>query len=1050
MPIRTSIADLSFTRQDYGKPWRNFNAQKLSPEGGSFERMRVVTVFAAPGAGKTTEIKKRFIEAVNSGVEPDEILVLAATREAANQLRDDLAIELQRATPGSLARTISSFAYGILRIRAVLAGKQIPELISGSEQDRILAELISAEQQQPNQNWPKHVDNQVLGLIGFRAELRDLINAAIEHGLPPSELHKLGNQFKKGEWIASSTLFEKYLAEVAAQTERYDPTQLVREAAGWLSESSNWPEAIAKIKVVLVDDAQELTPAASELLKVLASRKVDLVLIGDPDSSTLGFRSADPRAMTNLANAIAKTNQLAVEEEILHSQTAVRTPAISSALSRVGAQIDTAFAGRQRKSLVASKELVLSDQTGIEGRIFDLAQSETAWLAKRLRELHLLEGVAWAEMAVVARSRTQLDLLSAELSHEGVPVQVIGAQSALRDEFASRILLRIADAVLNDRQPDLQLALDFLTSPLCGLDSLGLRRLRRALRREELMADGKRNSDELLVALFDAIGSAATLKTAEGKKVDKFINLYFQAKDLAADPNQSIEDLLWLLWDKSGLAKAWGELARGVGEVATQANRNLDAAVALFASANRYVERNPSGDAKIFVDQQLALGLPEDTLALDNRNLNSLSLLTPSGLIGRRYRVVALPQLVEGVWPNLRPRSSLLGAMALDAYCAGRIEDPSVIQKSELPDELRMLHKAVGATSEHLLLSATSTDENQVSQFIQLLLGEIPSVTNFDHEQFTLRGMAGALRKQLAQSEGAAATVALGLARLAQAGVAGAHPSSWYGMLPLSTVEALTDEVVVRPSELENFVKCPLHWFLNSHGGKDKTFSATLGSLVHKALELGTEVNEESLWSLVESKWHTLNFEAEWLEQAGQRRAKQMISSMVQYLKKFEADGAKVIGREVSFEFAFEAANVRGQVDRLELYPDGRVMIVDLKTGSKKFTAEEARENAQLGMYQLAFENGAFGHLPEMPTGATLAGAKLLLVSDLKPIEREQDSIEKNQADRQKFENLVRSAIDGMSMNEKVFVARVASHCENENEYGSCKLHLTRAVSYVA
>lgn len=1012
--------------------------------------MRVVTVFAAPGAGKTTEIKKRFQDAIATGLEPDEVLVVAATRESANQLRDDLALDLQRATPGSLARTLTSFAYGILRIRAVLSGKPIPELISGSEQDRILAELISVEVQQPHPKWPKHIDLQVMGLLGFRAELRDLINVAIEHGLEPSQLDEFGRKFGKDQWCAAATIYEKYLNEVATQDERYDPTQLLREAATWLLQNKEWPTAVKKLKLILVDDAQELTPAASQLLKVLASQKIDLVLVGDPDSSTLGFRSADPRTMTFLANEVAKANQVEVEVQVLHSQIAIRTPAISSALSRVGTQIDTAFAGRQRKSLVAPKELLLADEDGIEGHVFEMPQAETAWLAKRLRELHLLSEIAWSEMAVVARSRLQLDLLAADLSHEGLPVHVIGAQSALRDEFASRILLRIADVVINSRAIDIQIAIDFLTSPLCGLDSLGMRRLRRALRREELLSDGRRNSDELILALFDAAGSAATIRGAEGKKVEKFLKLYFEAKSVAQDSSQSIEDLLWLLWNKSGLAMSWEELSRGIGEVANQANRNLDAVVALFAAANRYVERNPNGDSKTFVDQQLALGLPEDSLAFDSRNRNSLSLLTPSGLIGRRYRVIALPQLVEGVWPNLRSRSSLLGATALDAYCSSRIDDPNVSQRSELPDELRMLHKAVGAASEHLLISATSTDENQVSQFIQLLLGQIPSITEFDHEQFTLRGLAGALRKELAQNQNANPSIALGLARLAQAGVAGAHPESWYGMLPLSTIEALSDEVVVRPSELENFVKCPLHWFLNSHGGKDKTFSATLGSLVHKALELGSEVNEESLWALVESKWHTLNFEADWLEQAGQRRARQMISSMVQYLNKFEADGARVIGREVSFEFSFESANVRGQVDRLELYPDGRVMIVDLKTGSKKFSAEDAKENAQLGMYQLAFENGAFNHLPDLPDNASLAGAKLLLVSDLKPVEREQPSIEGNLTDRQKFEDLVRAAISGMSMHEKVFVARVGSHCENENEYGSCKLHLTRAVSYVA
>lgn len=1018
--------------------------------------MRVVTVFGSPGAGKTTEITNRFNQAIESGLEADQILVIAASREAANVLRDQLAIGLQRATPNSLARTLTSFAFGVLRIRAIAERKALPELISGSEQDRILARVIEIHVASGGDNglWPKHINKSVLELNGFRAELRDLITVCLEHGIDADQLKELGSKFNRAEWQASAGIFADYCKEVEQVESRFDASQLLRSAGQWLSELQEWPEAVAKLKLVLVDDAQELTPAAGALLKVLTAQGADLVLVGDPDSSTLGFRAADPRAMSTLAAEIAKQNNSQVEEIFLQPAHAVRTPAISHVLARVNAQIDTARAGRQRKGLNPASQLVEQDKAGLEGKVFNQEQAEIAWLARRLREMHLFEGIEWNQIAVVARSRQALDQLASLLSHESVPVQLIGAQSALRDEFASRMLLRICEQVLHKQPLEIATALEFLTSPICGLDSLGLRRLRRALRREELLADGNRNSDELILALFDAAGSVATVKSQEGKKVDAFLKLYFAALELAADSATSIEDLLWHFWNGSKLAEGWKTQARGTGEVALQANRNLDAVVELFAAANRFAERNPGADPRIFVDQQLALGLPEDSLALNDQNSDAIALLTPAGLIGRRFRVVALPGLIEGVWPNLRPRSSLLGATTLDALLSSRISEPTDLHRSELPDELRMLYKAIGAAGEHLLVSATDSEDNQISQFIGLTLGEIPATNGYSAEKLTLRGMAANLRRTLAsaQDDSSLDSAALGLARLASAGVPGAHPDSWYGMLPLSTMEPLVnldeDSVTLRPSQLESFVKCPLHWFLNSHGGGDKTFSANLGTLVHKALELGTEMSEEKLWQLVESKWHTLSFEADWLEQAGERRAKKMIGNMVQYLRKFEADGAKVIGKEASFEFDLGKAHVRGQVDRLELYPDGRVMIVDLKTGASTFTAEQAKNHAQLGLYQLAFENGAFNHL-DIPAEAVLGGAKLLLVSGDKPTEREQPSLAESAEAKAQFEAMVENAISGMAMTDRVFVAQVGNHCTKENEYGTCELHLTKAVSYV-
>ncbi len=1042
----------------------------LSPSQSEVARLEpgaLAVVFGAPGAGKTEAAKALFARlAVDIG--PDQVLVLAANRESANQLRDDLALAFQGATAGPLARTLTSFAFGVLRMKALHEGAKLPELISGSEQDRILAQVIAdvieAELPEVSKSWPAQFNRQVLELSGFRAELRDFITVCLEHGINVAELRALGEKHEKPEWSASALFFERYLQTVssAEYSGRFDASSLLRIAGQWLGTQAEWPAELTSIRTIIVDDAQELTPSAMRLLKVLAGTDRGLILIGDPDSSTLGFRAADPRAMANLADSLAALRGSQAQQIFLSPVTSVRPARLSGVMARVSRQIDTARAGRQRKSLSQLAAPGLDTETedsgsSLEVKVFTQQTGESAWLARTLRELHLFEGYDWSEIAVVARSRATLEDLAVALANESVPVQILGAQSALRDEFASRNLLILADFALNPRQIDARFAVELLTSVFGGLDSLGIRRLRRAIRREELLADGMRNSDELLVDLFEAPGTLSAIRGSEARKAERFLKMLSEAKDIAADPTRSIEDLLWHLWSGSGLDKSWQVLSDGVGEVALQANRDLDAVVALFAAANRFAERNPDGDPRDFVAQQLSLGLPEDTLALNDSFSRRVTLATPSGLIGRRFKVVALPNLIEGVWPNLRPRSSLLGANLLDALQTGRIETISQATKSELPDELRMLYKSIGAASDKILVSATDSEDEQISQFIGLINGAIPERETYSGTQLTLRGLAGSLRRTLARSNSVAEldSAALGLARLASAGVAGAHPDSWYGMLALSTSEPLVQlddpeaQVWLRPSQLENFAKCPLHWFLNAHGGGDSNFSANLGSLVHKALELGVDMSEESLWGLVESKWHTLSFESKWLEEVGERKAKRMISNMVQYLRKFDAEGSQVIGREVNFEFELGRAKVRGQVDRLELYPDGRVMIVDLKTGSTAVSLEDGRNHPQLGLYQLAFANGAFAELEGVDQNTSLAGAKLLLVgTGDKPVERIQPSLTDAPESRDEFHRLIEAATSGMAMTDRVFVAQIDSHCTNTNEFGSCQIHLTKAVSY--
>ena len=1045
-------------------------AVSLSPSQVEVENLAqdsIAVVFGAPGVGKTQAAKALFYRLARE-IGPDNVLVLAANRESANRLRDELALGFQGATAGPLARTITSFAFGVLRMKAIQEGAKLPELISGSEQDRILtqviAEVLEEGLPEASTSWPAQFNSKVIELSGFRVELRDFITVCLEHGINVSELRALGAKHDKPEWSASAVFFEKYLERVSGEdySGRFDASSLLRIASQWLSSQDVWPSELASIKAIIVDDAQELTPSAMRLLKVMAGVERGLVLIGDPDSSTLGFRAADPRAMANLADSLAALRGAEVTQVFLSPSFSARPAQLARVMSRVSRQIDTARAGRQRKSLSESgSHENQADADGHEAtltvKVFSQKTGESAWLARTLRELHLFEGYKWSEIAVVARSRSTLEELSVALANESVPVQILGSQSALRDEFASKNLLTLAELSLNPRPIDARFAVELLTSVFGGLDTLGIRRLRRALRREELLAEGMRNSDELLVALFAAPETLTSIRGSEARRAERFLRALSEAKTIAADPTQSIEDLLWHLWSTSGLDKSWQVLSDGVGEVALQANRDLDAVVALFAAANRFAERNPDGDPREFVTQQLSLGLPEDTLALNDSFANRVTLATPSGLIGRRFRVVALPNLIEGVWPNLRPRSSLIGANLLDALQTGRIDSVSKVTKSELPDELRMLYKAIGAASDKILVSATDSEDEQLSQFIGLINREIPTRETYSGTQLTLRGLAGSLRRTLARSNSLAEldSAALGLARLAAAGVAGAHPDSWYGMLALSTNEPLVQlddpdaQVWLRPSQLENFAKCPLHWFLNAHGGGDSNFSANLGSLVHKALELGVEISEDSLWGLVESKWHTLSFESKWLEEVGERKAKRMISNMVQYLRKFDAEGAQVIGREVNFEFELGRARVRGQVDRLELYPDGRVMIVDLKTGATIVTVDEAKKHPQLGLYQLAFESGAFAELDGIDAQTPLSGAKLLLVgtSD-KPVERTQPNLDEAPEAKQEFHRLIEAATAGMAMTDRVFVAQIDTHCTNTNEFGSCQIHLTKAVSY--
>ena len=1042
-------------------------------------------VIGAPGTGKSTAVRA-LVQRLSATHGPASVLAIAANRESANLMRDQIALGFQGATPGPMARTLSSLAFSILRQAALEAGYREPELISGPEQDRMLkailepfaagsAEFGSADFSAKTESlvelgFPKYVTAQVAALRGFRAELRDLIAVCQENLISPDELKRLGEAHDLQIWIGAAEIYRRYfetLREPAFENRHDSSTllnmaeQYVLQLVGDFAARVSVPAALQQLKLLAIDDAQELTPGATRFLKALAAYGIKLVLVGDPDAAVLGFRAADARGMRTLFTELgASTNPIVLGP--LGGEPSAGKRELLSALSRVSGKLTTELAGPQRAanvvpSTVDATESQETAESGnsIEVRLHDNSASESAWLAHRLRQLHLHEGVAWQRIAVVGRSRDVLSAFEAELAAENIPVLLHGARSALRDEFASRELLQLLRFVLEPRELSLDEAVGFLSGPYCGLDSLALRRLRRALRRQELEAGGQRTADELILELFSAPGSAVTIKTPEGFTLSDFmINLHATSK-LAAE-NATVDQLLWSLWSASKAKSRWVQQSRGLGEIAVQANRNLDALVALFSAANRFVERTPEAKPLDFVAFQLDLELPEDTLSLNYRNDNRVQLMTPSALIGKEFDVVVLVGMQEGIWPNLKARSSLMRATALAEFITGRIDSPKEVSRNEIFGELRMLYKAIGAARNKLVLSAVENEELQASQFASLLVDEVPEPITFNEPALTLRAKVGEIRRALhtvtEPSEREELLQALHV--LGEQGVPGARVDQWYGAKGLSTTEPLVnleggELVYISPSQFEKFIQCPLHWFMSSHGAREGGFEANLGTLLHKVLEEASDESEAALDTAVESKWHTLDFESEWVERSQRKKARDMVKWLAAYLAEKKAANIEAIAREQKIQATIGQAKISGNIDRIERSPDGQIQIVDLKTGTvDKFAVNSMDDNAQLALYQLAYEHGGALLIPGVVEGDRLIGASLIFPGAKATRTQSSLSREANPALHDHWLEQVSSAVRGMAMSDGFFVANIGSHCHDDYSYGDCTTFLTEAVSH--
>jgi superfamily I DNA/RNA helicase/RecB family exonuclease len=1008
-------------------------------------------VLGGPGTGKTSLLLAAVAARVDAGVEPERTLVLVGSRRAAGELRERL-VERLYADGGSgrtsrepLVRTVHSYAFGVLRLHAARNGDPPPRLLASAEQDAVVRDLLLGELlgEAPDSGWPPRL-RPAIGLPGYAAELRELLLRAAERGLGPDELTELGQRHDVPEWVAAGRFFRTYehviLLRGAAGRGAPQATAPALDAAELVSAALDAlafdPELLAaerqRVRHLVVDDAQDLDPQQLELVRVLGSTADSVLLAGDPDQAVLTFRGADPDGLRALD---AETVVLGTDHR--------GAPAIRAAGARLAARLPGSGPGRKR---AAPADPVAGDAPAdsvpnagsLAVRIFSSPAQEAGWVADQLRRAHLGGDVPWSRMAVLVRStRRSLPALRRALLAAGVPIAAPPDELPLARQPAVVPLLMVLRFAARPRELDADAATALLTSPLGSADPMRMRRLRRGLLRlhapatpgerpspdgaaEGARAEAERvSSDPLLVEALraaatgrpDPLAELPALETAPLRRVGALLALAGEA----IRDGESAEEVLWRVWQGTRLGSRWSEASARGGPVGAAADRDLDAVLALFEAAAKHTDRLPGADVAGFTEYLADQQLPGDSLAARSPQGEAVSLLTAHAARGRGWDVVAVPAVQEGSWPDLRLRGSLLGSERLVDLVAGTAT-PGAERVSRsaplLAEERRLFYVACTRARHTLLVSAVAGEDEQPSRFLDELdpmpADQADRPVHRPSRSLVLAELVGELRRAVCEpdeppepdADRAARThrrrrAARQLARLADAGVPGAHPDDWYGLAPLSTAAPLRapgEVVPVSPSDVEKIVRCPLRWVLERHGGSELgALAAVTGSLVHALVQASAAgADGAELEGALRSAWSHLDAGAPWFGRRELGRVRGMLAAFDGWVRSSRAEGLRLVAVEqpVRLELSdgeLERAGglqLRGRVDRLEVDADGRPVVVDVKTGKVALSSRAAAEHPQLAIYQLAAALGAFGRLLE--PGAPPGGARLVYLADQK------------------------------------------------------------------
>ena len=969
-----------------------------------------VRVVGGPGSGKTSLLVDAAAARIAAGTDPESVLLLTGSAKLTSDARAAVTRTLLGgagpvAVREPMVRTVHSYAFAVLRLAAQRNGDAPPRLITSAEQDGIIRELLAGDLEDGADAavaWPRHL-LPALGTVGFANELRDLLARCTERGVEPAALHRIGKRSGRPEWMAAGQF-----AQV------YEQVMLLRAAVGMAAPQATIPalgaaelvgaalEAFAadpdllaaeraRVRVLLVDDAQNLDPQAALLVRVLAAGAELALIAGDPNQSVFGYRGADPALLGD------GDRPTVVLTESFRCAAAV-------------ARVITGIASRL-PGVDDARQLTASDgRTGsVAVRIAASERAESAVIADALRRAHLVDGVPWSQMAVVVRSvpRTGATVARA-LTAAGVPIEQQAASGPLAEAPAVAALLTVLDVAADGIDGERALAL--LTGPIGRVDPVSLRQLRRILRRGDATSPPREFPDLLAEALDPDRhlgGDVPDLLARAMKRVRKVLGAARRSQSAGLDPRFT----LWQAWHQTGLQRRWLTAAERAGTVGAQAGRDLDGVTALFDVAEQYVTHTTGASLSGFVDHVRAMVLPAAAGATAHHG-EAVALLSAHAALGREWDFVVIAGVQEGLWPNVVPRGGVLATQQLVDVIDG-IADGTSTRAPLLAEERRLLIAALGRARNDVLVTAVDGDEGDDAMLPSPFCAELAALATEqpgdDAEPIRAprvlapSAVVGRLRAVVCAPDGAVEDAvrhcaATQLARLATAGVPGSAPDQWYGTTATSTDQPLWsgDEHVVTlsPSTLQTLADCPLRWLLERHGGSDgRDVRSALGTLVH-ALVADPLKTEGQMLAELESVWAGLPFDASWHAANELDRHREMLTAFIEWRAQTRAELTEV-GTEIDVEGLITAGSaeqpgvrVRGRVDRLERDPEGRLVVVDVKTGKSPVSKDDAQRHAQLAMYQLAIAEGV------LPQGDEAGGGRLVYLGKIGvsgAAERDQD-----------------------------------------------------------
>ncbi|KAB5566628.1 P-loop containing nucleoside triphosphate hydrolase protein [Coniochaeta sp. 2T2.1] len=357
-----------------------------------------VAILAGPGSGKTHTLTSRVVYLVDAlGYQPQDVIVATFTVKAAREMTE--------------------------RIGKALGGGREKKIILGTFHS-VARRYLAAYGQRIglNQKFGIADDGDSRGIISRickRLQLtvdppvaRAWISRKKAKGTQPEPEPNAKKQGPpKGAQVQElETLYKEYQDHLE-RSNLLDYDDLLVRCVELLKRH---PSCVSNVQAVLIDEYQDTNGVQYELMKLFAQTRQRITIVGDPDQSIYGWRSAEIRNLWRLLRDYPATEEVSLEENYRSSQSILD-------MSLTVIQQDTK---RYQKAL----RPIHNKGTRPVLRRLKTSANEAEWVVSEIRRAVMMSGemMTHNDIAILLRSASLSRHIEHALGKAGISYKMVG------------------------------------------------------------------------------------------------------------------------------------------------------------------------------------------------------------------------------------------------------------------------------------------------------------------------------------------------------------------------------------------------------------------------------------------------------------------------------------------------------------------------------------------------------------------------------------------------------------------------------------------------